>query len=61
MIDDLKTLGFALDKYPERVEALPVHRIVVDSARQNRSQFVRRSMNSRPSLISTIVASVTPP
>ena len=31
----LASLGFALEKYPERVEALPVDRLVMDSARQN--------------------------
>ncbi len=35
MNDDLKSLGFAIDKYPEKVETLPVDRLVLDSARQN--------------------------
>ena len=35
MSDDVKSLAFALDKYPDRVEALPVDRLVLDSARQN--------------------------
>ena len=35
MNDDLKSLGFALEKYPERVETLAVERLVLDSARQN--------------------------
>ena len=35
MNDDLKSLGFALDKYPEKVETFPVDQLVLDSARQN--------------------------
>lgn len=35
MSDDLKSLSFAIEKYPQQVEALPVDRLVVDSARQN--------------------------
>ena len=35
MNDDLKSLGFALEKYPHKVETFPVDRIVLDSARQN--------------------------
>lgn len=35
MTDDRQTLLFALQKYPERVEALPIERLVLDSARQN--------------------------
>ena len=35
MNDDLKSLGFALEKYPEKVETFPVDRLVLDSARQN--------------------------
>ncbi len=31
----LQTLAFALEKYPERVEAVPIRRLVIDSARQN--------------------------
>ena len=30
-----KALGFALDKYPERVEIAPVDQLLIDSARQN--------------------------
>jgi len=35
MDDALKSLQFALDKYPERVELAPVEQLLVDSARQN--------------------------
>ncbi|HYO16867.1 MAG TPA: hypothetical protein VE685_27025 [Thermoanaerobaculia bacterium] len=31
----LKALAFALEKYPERVEMVPIEQIVTDSARQN--------------------------
>ena len=31
----LKSLQFALDKYPERVELAPVRDLLMDSARQN--------------------------
>ena len=34
-ISGLQSLGFALEKYPDRIEALPVERLVLDSARQN--------------------------
>jgi hypothetical protein len=30
-----KALAYALEKYPERVEMVPIERIVTDSARQN--------------------------
>jgi hypothetical protein len=33
--DPRKALTFALDKYPERVELLPVQELVIESARQN--------------------------
>lgn len=35
MANELETLKFALDKYPERVSATPVKRLLMDSARQN--------------------------
>jgi hypothetical protein len=35
MDDALKSLQFALDKYPERIELVPVEQLLVDSARQN--------------------------
>ena len=35
MDDALKSLQFALEKYPERVELVPVEQLLVDSARQN--------------------------
>jgi hypothetical protein len=35
MDDPLKALTFALDKYPERVEATPMQSLVLESARQN--------------------------
>ncbi len=31
----MKALAFALEKYPERVELIPVDRLVLESARQN--------------------------
>ncbi len=34
MDEPLKTLRFALDKYPERVEVLPLAELLLDSARQ---------------------------
>ncbi|MDP9120021.1 MAG: hypothetical protein M3O15_01415 [Acidobacteriota bacterium] len=30
-----RSLAFALEKYPERVEMLPIEELVVESARQN--------------------------
>lgn len=35
MRDAMKALAFALEKYPERVELIPVDRLVLESARQN--------------------------
>ena len=35
MQNPLKALSYALEKYPERVEMVPIERIVTDSARQN--------------------------
>ena len=34
MDEPVKTLRFALDKYPDRVETLPVAELVLDSARE---------------------------
>ena len=31
----LKALSYALEKYPERVELVPIEQLVTDSARQN--------------------------
>ena len=31
----LHALAFALEKYPERIEAIPIEELVLDSARQN--------------------------
>lgn len=33
--DPLEALRFALDKYPERIEAVPLAKLVADSAREN--------------------------
>ena len=33
--DPLEALRFALDKYPERIEAVPLAELVADSAREN--------------------------
>jgi hypothetical protein len=35
MDDPKHALGFALEKYPERVEMVPLHEIVMESARKN--------------------------
>ena len=43
MDDLIKTLKFALDKYPQRVEMAAVQELLIDSARQNekRPAFVK--------------------
>lgn len=43
MEDLIKSLQFALDKYPQRVELAPVRDLMMDSARQNdrRPAFVK--------------------
>jgi hypothetical protein len=43
MDDALKPLLFALDKYPEKVEVVPIEQVLIDSARQNekRPAFVK--------------------
>ncbi len=42
----LKNLAFALEKYPERVEAVPLQELVTESARKNdkRPAFVKLSV-----------------
>ena len=35
MNDHLQSLAFALEKYPERVETVPLEQLVTDSARSN--------------------------
>lgn len=35
MATEMETLKFALEKYPERVSATPVGKLLMDSARQN--------------------------
>ena len=35
MSENLQSLAFALEKYPERVEAVPVDELLLDSARGN--------------------------
>jgi len=35
MQNHLKSLAYALEKYPERVELVPIRELVADSARQN--------------------------
>jgi hypothetical protein len=47
MNDPRRSLAFALDKYPERVEAMPVDRLVMESARQNpkRPAYVKLAMD----------------
>ncbi len=43
MKDSLQSLAFALEKYPEKVEAVPVDKVLMDSARHNdkRPAFVK--------------------
>lgn len=43
MKDPRQALAFALDKYPERVQAAPVGELVIDSARSNdkRAAYVK--------------------
>ena len=43
MQDLIKSLQFALEKYPQRVELAPVKELLIDSARQNdrRPAFVK--------------------
>ena len=43
MEDPIKSLQFALEKYPQRVELAPVQDLLLDSARQNdrRPAFVK--------------------
>ena len=35
MNDELQSLAFALEKYPEKVDAVPLDQLVIDSARSN--------------------------
>jgi hypothetical protein len=46
MQNPLTNLAFALEKYPERVEAIPIQDLVMESARQNdkRPAFVKLSV-----------------
>ena len=46
MENPLKNLAFALEKYPERVEAVPIQELVTESARKNdkRPAFVKLSV-----------------
>jgi hypothetical protein len=46
MQNTLKNLAFALEKYPERVEAVPIQELVTESARKNdkRPAFVKLSV-----------------
>lgn len=46
MENPLKNLAFALEKYPERVEIVPIHELVTESARKNdkRPAFVKLSV-----------------
>lgn len=43
MQNPIKSLAFALEKYPERIEAVPIRELVAESARQNekRPAFVK--------------------
>lgn len=42
----IKSLAYALEKYPERIEAVPIQELVTESARQNdkRPAFVKLSV-----------------
>jgi len=46
MQSPLKNLAFALEKYPERVEIVPIQELVTESARKNdkRPAFVKLSV-----------------
>jgi hypothetical protein len=46
MENPLKNLAFALEKYPERVEIVPIQELVTESARKNdkRPAFVKLSV-----------------
>ena len=46
MHSPIKNLAFALEKYPERVEVVPIQELVTESARQNdkRPAFVKLSV-----------------
>ena len=43
MQNPLKSLAYALEKYPERIEAVPIRELISESARQNekRPAFVK--------------------
>ena len=43
MQNPLKSLAYALEKYPERIELVPIRELVTESARQNakRPAFVK--------------------
>ena len=47
MNDSRRSLAFAIDKYPERVEAVPVDQLMMESARQNpkRPAYVKLAMD----------------
>ncbi len=49
MATDMDTLKFALEKYPERVSATPVEKLLMDSARQNakRPAYVKLAVPDR--------------
>ena len=46
MQNPLKNLAYALEKYPERVEVVPIQELVTESARKNdkRPAFVKLSV-----------------
>ena len=46
MQSPIKNLAFALEKYPERVEVVPIQELVTESARKNdkRPAFVKLSV-----------------
>ncbi len=47
MNDPRRSLAFALEKYPERVEAVPVDQLVMETARRNpkRPAYVKLAMD----------------
>ena len=49
MQNPTKSLAYALEKYPERVEMIPIRELVTESARQNekRPAFVKLAVPDR--------------
>jgi hypothetical protein len=45
-VDPIETLEFAIEKYPERTEVIPVRELIMDSARKNdrRPAFIQLAL-----------------